>query len=705
MQQSDQQIRPQTNVVFSKRQWFNKITLRIQLIVVFMLFAIVPLGIGTYINIHNIRTIQANVLLSGDDLNSMDEQVFLAQVIFVLGIVSAVIIAFNLARWLTTPLTELIITTRQIASGALGVDIPVSAQYEAGDLAISINNLVNQLRHSHEGVEQRINQRTDALETVVRSLEISTNIGRQMTTILDIDELLQYVVDHIRIEFDFDYCTKILLVEEETGDLVLTQASGEVGEQLKAEGFHVKTGEGIIGMVAKTNEYFLSNDVRKSSSFSPHPLLPETRSELAIPLRKAGRVLGVLDIQSRHVDRFLPTDVPLMQSIANQTAIVIENARLLTETQTALEEVERLNRRLTREGWQDVKADVAINGYRFSNGISSALTSGSDFWLPPMKQAASNKKLIKQTHSINDDASKAELAVPLILRGEVIGVLGVKREETEDWAEEEVSAIEAVANQITRALENARLSKEQEKTIEQLKEVDRVKSEFLTSMSHELRTPLNSIIGFADVIIQGIDGKIPDMALNDVNLIHSSGQHLLALINDILDISKIEAGMMELVCTPLDIHESLEDVLAASTSLIKNKSVEIITKVEDQLPRVYADKLRLNQILLNLVSNAAKFTHKGTITISAKFQAELVDKMYISVTDTGIGIPVDKMEAIFDRFRQADSSTTREYGGTGLGLAICKQLVEMHGGELSLTSEVGVGSEFYFTIPLTKTDA
>ncbi|MEM7347119.1 MAG: ATP-binding protein, partial [Chloroflexota bacterium] len=240
------------------------------------------------------------------------------------------------------------------------------------------------------------------------------------------------------------------------------------------------------------------------------------------------------------------------------------------------------------------------------------------------------------------------------------------------------------------------------KTIIQLKEVDRLKSEFLTSMSHELRTPLNSIIGFADVIIQGIDGDIPDMALNDVKLIYNSGQHLLALINDILDLSKIEAGQMELVREPLSITEVTKDVLSSASSLVKDKPVEIFANVTDNLPPVYADKLRLHQVLLNLVSNAAKFTEKGEIVINASIPEETPDRMYLSVADTGIGIPAEKLETIFDRFQQADSSTTRKYGGTGLGLAICRQLIEMHSGELAVHSEVDVGSEFYFTVPLAK---
>jgi signal transduction histidine kinase len=574
---------------------------------------------------------------------------------------------------------------------------------------LTMVNLTTALQRARQS-EESLAERNRELEVIKNSLEkqvaehtqdlkVTMEIGRQLTTILDLDELLKYVVNQVQNEFKL-YHTHIYLLDENGEDLVMVAGSGKVGEQLKEQGHRLPMGQGIVGTVAALNEHFLSNNVNEVLNFVRNPLLPDTNSELAVPLRKGEQVLGVLDIQSEQINHFTVEDVALMQALANQTAVALDNARLLAETRAALKEVERLNRRLTREAWQQFGEEITTSGYRFVAGSRKKISPASDAWLPPMKQAASEKQLVKQSHPGNGDPAKAELAVPLLLRGEVIGVLGVKREETPDWAEEEVAAVEAVANQVALALENARLSKEQARTILQLKDVDRLKSEFLTSMSHELRTPLNSIIGFADVLLQGIDGELNDMALNDIQLIHNSGKHLLALINDILDLSKIEAGKMELVREAVDIKDVAYAVLASSQSLVKDKPVEIITDVSDMLPPVYADKLRLNQILLNLVSNAAKFTHEGSITIKASLNPRKLDMMTISVVDTGIGIPADKLSTIFERFRQADSSTTRKYGGTGLGLAICKQLVEMHGGTLIVRSEEGIGSEFSFSIPL-----
>lgn len=571
---------------------------------------------------------------------------------------------------------------------------------------VNLTTALQRARSSERGLVERnreLEEIKNSLEEQVaertQDLKVTMEIGRQLTTILDLDELLNYVVNQVQREFKF-YHTHIYLLDENEEDLVMVAGSGKVGEQLKEQGHRLPAGQGIVGTVAALNEHFLSNNVNEVLNFVRNPLLPHTNSELAVPLRKGDQVLGVLDIQSEQLNRFTSEDVSLMQTIANQTAVALDNARLLSETQAALKEVERLNRQLTREVWQQFGEEVTTSGYRFVAGSRKKVSPASDAWLPPMKQAALEKQLVKQTHPGNGDPAKAELAVPLLLRGEVIGVLGVKREETPTWAEEEVAAVEAVANQVALALENARLSKEQAKTIVQLKDIDRLKSEFLTSMSHELRTPLNSIIGFADVLLQGIDGELNDMALNDIQLIHNSGKHLLALINDILDLSKIEAGKMELVREAVDIKDVANAVLASSHSLVKDKPVGIITDVSDMLPPVYADKLRLNQILLNLVSNSAKFTHEGSITIKASLNPRKLDMMTISVIDTGIGIPTSKLGTIFERFRQADSSTTRKYGGTGLGLAICKQLVELHGGTLNVRSEEGVGSEFHFSIPL-----
>jgi signal transduction histidine kinase len=517
-----------------------------------------------------------------------------------------------------------------------------------------------------------------------------------MTEISTLEELLTYVVNRVQEEFTL-YHTQIYLIDQKTEELVMAKGFGEVGAQLKTRDHRLGAGQGIVGTVASTNEPFLSNNVDDLLNFVRNPLLPKTQSELAVPLRKASKVLGVLDIQCAVTGRFSETDLAMMQSLANQVATAIENVRLLEEMQTAVQEVERLNRRLTREGWEESLTEAGPTAYRFIGDDRRQVVPDPQAWLSPMKEAAAKKSLIMTGG--NHQTPATEIAVPLMLRGEVIGVMGVRRTERTAWSEEEVAAVEAVANQTSLALESARLSQEQEKTIVKLRSVDRLKSEFLTSMSHELRTPLNSIIGFADILLQGIDGPLNEQATTDITAIHNSGKHLLALINDILDLSKIEAGRMELACSPLSIDHTFNDVAASVSSLLTKKPVDLKIALSDEMPAIWADSLRLRQILINLVSNAIKFTEEGFVTM----KAELLDEqnmLQISVSDTGIGIPEDKFNLVFEHFRQVDARTNRKYQGTGMGLAIARQLAELHGGRMWLDSTLGQGTTFYFTIPL-----
>ncbi len=229
--------------------------------------------------------------------------------------------------------------------------------------------------------------------------------------------------------------------------------------------------------------------------------------------------------------------------------------------------------------------------------------------------------------------------------------------------------------------------------------MDRLKSEFLASMSHELRTPLNSIIGYAEVLLDGIDGDLTDEMQEDVVAIHGSGKHLLNLINDILDLAKIEAGQMDMITEPVDLRSFVHELTNTSRVLLKGKEVELVIDVPEGTPKVQADPLRLRQVISNLLTNAIKFTQDGSITVQVRPYDENPAMLAVAVIDTGIGIKQEHLPLIFERFRQVDQSATRRVGGTGLGLAITRQLVQMHNGDIWVESEVGVGSAFIFTIP------
>jgi CheY-like chemotaxis protein/two-component sensor histidine kinase len=221
-------------------------------------------------------------------------------------------------------------------------------------------------------------------------------------------------------------------------------------------------------------------------------------------------------------------------------------------------------------------------------------------------------------------------------------------------------------------------------------------------MSHELRTPLNSVIGFSRVILKGIDGPINETQEQDITAIYNSGMHLLNMINEILDLSKIEAGKMELQLDDVNVTDVINSAITTAAGLVKDRPIELIQKVPANLPTIRADEIRLSQVLINLISNAVKFTDKGSIIVEATLQTNSQNKPEILVTvkDTGIGIAPQDQIKLFQRFSQVDDSPTRKTGGTGLGLSISRSLIEMHGGKIGLlSSEVGVGSIFYFTIP------
>jgi signal transduction histidine kinase len=216
-------------------------------------------------------------------------------------------------------------------------------------------------------------------------------------------------------------------------------------------------------------------------------------------------------------------------------------------------------------------------------------------------------------------------------------------------------------------------------------------------MSHELRTPMNAILGFTEMLLDGLYGDIPESLREPLGDIQVNGRHLLHLINDVLDLSKIEAGRMELALNEYSVREVIDIVHLSLRSLAAEKKLEFTTSVPDDLPPAYGDNRRLAQCLMNLAGNAIKFTRQGRVEIGVELAGE---ELVFRVVDTGIGIPKEELENVFGEFRQVDTAVTREFGGTGLGLSITKKFVEMHGGRVWVESEAGKGSTFLFAVPL-----
>jgi signal transduction histidine kinase len=267
---------------------------------------------------------------------------------------------------------------------------------------------------------------------------------------------------------------------------------------------------------------------------------------------------------------------------------------------------------------------------------------------------------------------------------------------------DEFGALATRMNQMSRELHrlytDERQAAQQLQTLnEELERASKAKSDFLASMSHELRTPLNSILGYTELILDEIYGEVPAKIRDVLDRVQQSGRHLLGLINDVLDLSKIEAGRMELNPTEYSVQDMVDTVSSALRSLAAEKGLEFVAGAQADMPVAFGDAKRITQCLLNLAGNALKFTKQGRVEIWVERQGE---PLVYRVSDTGIGIPQDQLESIFAEFRQADPTITREFGGTGLGLSITKKFVEMHGGRIWVESELGKGSTFFFSIPL-----
>jgi PAS domain S-box-containing protein len=300
--------------------------------------------------------------------------------------------------------------------------------------------------------------------------------------------------------------------------------------------------------------------------------------------------------------------------------------------------------------------------------------------------------------------TKAETAIPLRISNRIIGALDIQSTEIDAFSEDDIAILQLLTDQIAVGIDNARSYNMAQQAVEEMREVDRLKSQFLANMSHELRTPLNSIIGFARVIIKGIDGPTTDLQQQDLTAIFNSGQHLLGLINDILDLSRIEAGKMELTFDDVNIADLVSSVMSTAAGLVKDKSIKLKPEMAEGLPLVRADAMRVRQVLINFLSNAAKFTEEGEIVVKA-YQEQLDNgqpAVTITVTDTGPGIAEEDQAKLFQPFSQVDASLTRKVGGSGLGLSICHHLIQMHNGRIGVNSAPGKGSTFYFSIPVAQ---
>jgi two-component system, NtrC family, sensor kinase len=474
------------------------------------------------------------------------------------------------------------------------------------------------------------------------------------------------------------------------------------------------------------------------------------RSNLCVPMLRDGSPIGAISVTRVEAGPFSPGAIELLETFADQAVIAIENARLLSELQASNRELtQALDREaatgeilrvintspttadpvfdaILERGMRLCRADVGLLVLTEEDMFRLVAQRGAPAaFVEPRRRAFHSgphtgltravqerrpvhiEDLTADVAYIEGDATRLQTLqilgartgvwVPLLREAEPVGVLVTWRREVRPFTAAEIDILTTFANQAVIALENVRLLRELKDKSQQLEAASQHKSEFLANMSHELRTPLNAIIGFSEVLGERLFGELNEKQEEYLKDIHASGQHLLSLINDILDLSKIEAGRMELELTDFDLPTAIDNALTLVRERASRRGIGLHQATHEGLGQIRADERKIKQVLLNLLSNAIKFTPDGG---RIDVRARPVDgSVEISVSDTGVGIAPEDQEAIFEEFRQVGTAD-KKVEGTGLGLALSRKFIELHGGRIWVQSQVGMGSTFTFTIPM-----
>jgi signal transduction histidine kinase len=492
------------------------------------------------------------------------------------------------------------------------------------------------------------------------------------------------------------------------------------------------------------------HDIREDLEYtSPTRQALGWRTVLAVPMLRDGEPIGALGLWRREVRPFTDKQIALMATFANQAVIAIENANLFKELQARTTELTRSVEQLTALGdvGRTLSSTLDLDTVLQTIVTRASQLAGTDACSVFEYDAATEAFHLRATHNLDEEVvalarrtpirkgegvqgrmavtrqpvqipdmaeedayrgplrdvllrtgTRAVLAIPMLREDQLIGGLTVNKKTPGKFSSEIIELLKTFATQSALAIQNARLFREIADKSRQLEAASQHKSEFLANMSHELRTPLNAIIGFSEVLTEHMFGELNEKQDEYLKDIYASGQHLLSLINDILDLSKIEAGRMELELADFDLPQAINNALTLVRERAGRRDIALHQAGDQRLGQIRGDERKIKQVLLNLLSNALKFTPEGG---RVEVRAGIVDgRAEISVTDTGVGIAPEDQEAVFEEFRQVGTAA-KQAEGTGLGLALSRRFIELHGGRIWVKSQVGVGSTFTFTMPLT----
>jgi GAF domain-containing protein len=476
------------------------------------------------------------------------------------------------------------------------------------------------------------------------------------------------------------------------------------------------------------------------------------RTLLGVPLMREGMPIGVIALGRRTVRPFTDKQIELVTTFADQAVIAIENVRLFDEVQARTEELSESLRQQTATAevlktisrtafdLQRVLATLLENAVRICGAKHGMIfrydgeccRAAAAYDVPPgslelwertpirAERGTTVGRALQERRPVQipdvqadpeydfPEAQKLQglrtvLAVPLLREGAPLGTIVLYKTQVAPFTDKQIELLTTFADQAVIAIENVRLFDEIQDKNRQLQLASENKSQFLSSMSHELRTPLNAIIGLTEMMVTNAARFGTEKALEPLRRVNTAGTHLLSLINEILDLSKIEAGKLELNPEPVNLARLIEEVIGTAGQLAEKNKNRLIVETQENVGALSADSMRLKQILLNLLSNACKFTKEGEVALRVRKVADGREWVELAVADSGIGMTAEQQAKLFQDFTQADSLTARRYGGTGLGLAISRKLARMMGGDVTVTSEPGKGSVFTVRLPVGAT--